>query len=56
MKRKISSLHFMSNSAEVDMAKIQELAMNNSTQVTKTTVKESGDVNVDLTSTENRKN
>ena len=36
------------------MAKMQELARNNSIQVTKTTVKENGDVYVDLPSIENR--
>ena len=54
VKRMTSSLCIKSNGAEVDMAKMQELARNNSIQVTKTTVKENGDVYVDLPSIENR--
>ena len=49
-----SSLCITSNGTVVNLAKMQELAKTNSIQVTKTTVKENGDVYVDLSSEENR--
>ena len=49
-----SSLCIKSNGNEVNLAKVQELAANHSIQVSKTTVKENGDVYVDLPSRENR--
>ena len=54
VKRMTSSLCIKSNGAEVNLAKMQELAKTNSIQVTKTTIKENGDVYVDLPSEENR--
>ena len=54
VKKMKSSLCIKSNGSEVDLEKMQEIAANNSIQVTKTTVKENGDVYVDLPSVENR--
>ena len=49
-----SSLLIKSNGVQVDMKKVNELATNNSIQVTKTTVKENGDVYVDMPSKESQ--
>jgi PHD/YefM family antitoxin component YafN of YafNO toxin-antitoxin module len=49
-----ASLCIKSNGDEVDMKKIEEIATKNSIQVTKATVKENGDVYLDLPSKENR--
>ena len=54
VKKMKSSLCIKSNGSEVNLAKVQELATDNSIQVTKTTVKENGDVYVELPSEENR--
>ena len=48
-----SSLCIKSNGAEGEMAKMQEMARNNSIQVTKTTAKENRDVYTDLIIIEN---
>ena len=54
VQRMKSSLCIKSNGTPVNMEKVQELAANNSIQVSKTVVKENGDVYVDLPSKENR--
>ena len=53
-KRMTSSLCIKSNGTEVDIEKMQELARDNSIQVTKTTIKENGDVYLELPSKDNR--
>ena len=54
VKKMNSSLCIQSNGKKVDLAKVQEIATNNSIQVSRTTVKENGDVFMDLPSDENR--
>ena len=49
-----ASLCIKSNGSKVNMRKVQEIATSNSIQVSRTTVKENGDVFVDLPSVENR--
>ena len=49
-----SSLHIKSKGKEVNLVKIQEIAVKNGIQVSKTVVKENGDVYVDLPNAKNR--
>ena len=54
VERMKASFCIKSNGVPVNIDKVQEIATSNSIQVTKSVVKENGDVYVDLPSTENR--
>ena len=54
VKKMKASLCIQSNGTEIDMAKVQEIAVQNRIQVSKATTKDNGDVYVELPSEENR--
>ena len=54
VKKLKASLCIKANGTDVNLAKMKEIAVSNSIQVSKTTVKDNGDVYIDLPSEENR--